>query len=225
MVSRRTQDIDERPNIVIIIADDLTWRDVGAYGNSDVHTPNIDRLAEEGLLFTRAFTAAPMCSPSRMNLYTGLYPVRSGAYPNHSYVKGGVKSIFHYLRELGYRVGLTGKEHVAPRKAFPYEYLGDMDFGRVRDFVQRNREQPFFLVVASHQPHVPWNKGNPGKYDPKKLKLPPYFVDTPATRRKLAEYYAEIEYLDGEVGRTMQILKGAGEADSTLVLFTTEQGA
>jgi len=87
-----------RPNILIVLADDMTWHDAGCYGNDQVRTPNMDRLAEEGMRFTRAFTATAMCSPTRQQLYTGLFPVRNGAYPNHSKVKPGVKSIVHYLR-------------------------------------------------------------------------------------------------------------------------------
>ena len=72
------------PDIVIVLADDQTWSDSGCYGNKQVKTPNIDRLAAEGMRFTRAFTATAMCAPTRQQLYTGLFPVRNGAYPNHT---------------------------------------------------------------------------------------------------------------------------------------------
>lgn len=219
-----------RPNIVIIIGDDLTWRDIGAYGSREVHTPNLDRLAGEGLRFTHAFQAAPMCSPTRSNLYTGLYPVRNGAYPNHAFVREGVRSIFHYLGDLGYRVALTGKQHVAPRSAFPYEYLGNdggegPNFERTEAFLRQAREQPFLLVVASNQPHSPWNRGKRDQYDPTRITLPPPFVDTPDTRAMLARYYAEITYLDDEVGRVLRMLDENDLAENTLVLFTSEHGS
>ncbi len=73
-----TQAVAEKPNLVFIIADDCTFRDVGCYGGQ-ARTPNIDRLAGQGMRFTRCFQAAPMCSPTRHNIYTGLYPVKSGA--------------------------------------------------------------------------------------------------------------------------------------------------
>ena len=111
------------PNIVFINADDLTHTDLSVYGGQ-AHTPNFDRLAKEGMRFTQCFQAAPMCSPTRHNLYTGLYPVKSGAYPNHTFAKDGTKSIVHYLQPLGYRVALSGKTHVAPRTVFPFEYSG-----------------------------------------------------------------------------------------------------
>lgn len=104
---------EEKPNIVFIIADDCTFRDLGCYGGQ-AHTPNIDKLAGEGMRFTRCFQSAPMCSPTRHSISTGLYPVKSGAYPNHTHVGEDTKSIVHYMKELGYRVAQSGKTHVGP---------------------------------------------------------------------------------------------------------------
>ncbi|MEX1049895.1 MAG: sulfatase-like hydrolase/transferase [Akkermansiaceae bacterium] len=112
---------DSKPNLALIMADDCTFLDIGCYGGQ-AYTPNIDKLAGQGIRMTRCFQAAPMCSPTRHNIYTGLYPVKSGAYPNHTFVKDGVKSVVHYLEPLGYRVALSGKAHVGPKKAFPFEY-------------------------------------------------------------------------------------------------------
>ncbi|MCD6392776.1 MAG: sulfatase-like hydrolase/transferase, partial [Planctomycetes bacterium] len=98
----------KKPNFMFIIADDCTFRDIGCYGGQ-AHTPNIDKFAAEAMRFTDCFQAAPMCSPTRHNIYTGIYPVKSGAYPNHTHVNPGVKSIVHYLKPLGYRVALNGK--------------------------------------------------------------------------------------------------------------------
>jgi uncharacterized sulfatase len=72
-----------KPNLVFVIADDLTHRDIGCYGGQAL-TPNIDKLATEGMKFERCFQTAPMCSPTRHTIYTGLYPVKSGAWPNHT---------------------------------------------------------------------------------------------------------------------------------------------
>ena len=89
----------------MIIADDCTFRDIGCYGGQ-AHTPHIDRLATQGMRLTRCFQAAPMCSPTRPNIYTGLYPVNSGAYPNHAFAKPGTRSVVQYLKPHGYRVAL-----------------------------------------------------------------------------------------------------------------------
>jgi len=217
----------ERPNILMILADDQTWSDLGCYGNTDVKTPNLDRLAREGMLFKNAFTATAMCSPSRQQLLTGLFPVRNGAYPNHSQVKPGTKSIVHYLKELGYRVGLAGKKHIGPQKSFPFENVGGnrLNFRAIDNFVGRDKHQPYCLVVASHSPHLPWTAGNSAAYDPKKLTIHPYMVGTRETRRALAKYYAEVTDFDREVGRCLEIVKRSGSEENTLVITTSEQGA
>ncbi|MDE0821708.1 MAG: sulfatase-like hydrolase/transferase [Opitutales bacterium] len=108
----------------MFLADDMTYSDLGCYGNPDVNTPNLDRLAHQGLRFTRCYNSAPICSPLRQSLYSGLYPVRNGAHPNHSRVYDGIKSLPHCLRPLGYRVAIVGKRHEAPASAFPFEMLG-----------------------------------------------------------------------------------------------------
>ena len=187
-----------KPNILLILADDQTARDNGCYGHPDVKTPNIDRLAAEGMRFTRAFTATAMCAPTRQQLYTGLFPVRNGAYPNHSRVYDGTKSMVQHLKALGYRVGLCGKRHFGPAASFPFEMVAR---GKMARFVSRDKAQPFCLVVTSHSPHLPWTAGDAGAYDPAKLTLPAYLVDTPETRAALCKYYAEITDFDREVGQ------------------------
>jgi len=98
---------EKKPNVLIVVADDMLWRDCEPYGNPEVKTPNMARLAKEGMRFDRMFTATAMCAPTRQQLYTGMFPVRNGAYPNHSGVHAGVKSMVHHLKALGYRTILS----------------------------------------------------------------------------------------------------------------------
>ena len=229
-----------KPNIVVMIADDLSYHDLGCWGNPDVRTPNLDKLAAQGVRLTRNYTPASVCSPTRQALYTGLFPVKSGAYPNHAIVKPGVKSLPHYLKPLGYRVGLVGKRHYGPPESFPFEYPNPadnpkrnpgengeatLDYDAAEGFMGRNKAQPYCLVVAAHEPHSPWNKGGASVYEPDKLKLPPYVVDTPPTRRALARYYGEVTYLDDQVGRVMEAIERSGQGDNTLFVFLSEQGS
>lgn len=226
---------NEPPNILFLLADDLTYHDVGAYGNTQVETPNIDRLAKQGTRFERAFNSSPMCAPTRMSLYTGIHPVRNGAYPNHSRVYPHIQSLPHYLDEFGYRTALIGKRHEAPAENFPFEFLGgrhhddgdnvDLELEKVRAFLEDNTSRPWCLVVSSNQPHVPWNRGMPHLYSPDALELPPYLVDTEETRESLARYYAEITYMDLQAGRVLQHLSETGQAENTLVLFLSEHGS
>ncbi len=208
------------PNIVIVIADDQTWSDAGCYGNSDVNTPHIDRLAKEGLKFNFAFTATAMCSPTRQQLYTGLFPVRSGAYPNHSQVRKGTRSFVHYFKEAGYRVGLCGKRHIGPADSFPFTTVAK---DKLATFVAESK--PFLLVYASNSPHRPWTAGDASQYDPQSFTLPPYMYDNQQTRTVLAEYYAEITDFDRELATVDQAISLANKKDDTIFIYTSEQGA
>ena len=217
------------PNFVFIIADDCTFRDIGCYGGQ-AKTPNIDRLANEGMRFTRCFQAAPMCSPTRHNLYTGIYPVKSGAYPNHTFVKDGIKSVVHYLKPKGYRVALSGKTHINPRTSFPFEYStkgNNPDLDKIDQLFEDSVKEktPFCLFACSNEPHSPWDKGNQSDYDPQKIKLPPYFVDTPETREAYCKYLAEIGYYDWQVGQILKKLDKHGLKEDTLVVVVSEQGS
>ncbi len=225
----------KKPNFLIIMADDCTHNDLSVYGGQNAKTPNIDRLASEGLVFNRAYLASAMCQPCRAELYTGQYPMRNGCAWNHSASRPDTRSIPHYLKPLGYRVGLAGKVHVKPDKAFPFEKVGGFDGNCVRNPTRPHDTQhirrfmsgndPFCLAIALVEPHVPWVMGDESKYDPKKVKLPPNIADTPRTREDFARYLAEITYMDGQVGEILETLEQSGKADDTIVLFTSEQGS
>jgi N-sulfoglucosamine sulfohydrolase len=217
----------DKPNFLLIVADDLNGRDLGFTGNKDIHTPNLDKLRNEGMWLRNMFNPATTCSPTRHALYTGLGCVRSGAYPNHTRVTDGTKSMFTYFKALGYRVGLQAKTHVGPNSSFPYEYISanQDDFAVFAKFVNRDKTQPWLAVFASHDPHGPWDRGPKNLYDPSKLAIPPYLHDNDVTRKLLAAYYAEITSLDSQVGALMKILDDNKQADKTLVIFVSEQGS
>jgi N-sulfoglucosamine sulfohydrolase len=224
-----------KPNILLIMGDDLTFRDIKPYGNDQVKTPNIARLAREGKCLDNMFTSTAMCSPTRQQLLTGMYPVRNGAYPNHSRVYPGIKSVAHHMQTLGYNAALIGKRHFAPESAFPFQYLGgrdhddgegqDIDLKLAENFIMNSKDKPYFLMVTSNQPHTPWNRGNRKAYASENLKLPPYFVDTEETRKQISQYYAEITYLDSLVGVCLDMVEKSGGKNNTIVIFTSEQGS
>jgi uncharacterized sulfatase len=221
---------ETRPNIVLIIADDCRYQDLGCYGSADAVTPNIDRLAGEGLKFSRFFQATAMSSPTRHCLLTGIYPVRSGAYPNHTFIREGVKTLPHYLKDAGYRVAMQGKRHIAPEEQFPFEYLSgsaaNVNIDRIEPFIAgvAASKEPFFLYVASHDPHSPWTRGDRSLFDAKKLTLPPYLVDTEETRESYVNYLAEINQLDADVGLVDALIRKYGLEKNTVFIFTSEQG-
>ena len=220
----------EKTNFIFILADDCTNWDIGCYGSLDSKTPNIDKLAADGMKFTRCYQAAPMCSPTRHNIYTGLYPVKTGAYPNHTMVNEGVQSVVQYLKPLGYRVALSGKTHISPKSVFDFEYLGNgknPDFDLVDEFIKdaKRNSQPFALYLTSNEPHTPYDKGNVNMFNQESITLPPHYIDTKKTRETFCQYLAEINYLDGQVGEAMALLEKHGITENTLLIFASEQGS
>ncbi len=231
-----------RPNIVLYLADDLGVDFLGCYGNKAIRTPNVDRLATEGMKFQRVFAASPTCAPSRAALYTGLYPSRNGLMGNHTDSKLGVKSMAHHLGALGYRVVLANKSHVKPQSVYPFEILNatlpanpkfprryraeGLDAQAVDAFLARHAkekpEQPLCLILADNNPHVIWEKNK--TYDPTRLPVPPIMVDTPKTRTALANYYQDITTMDQRVGQVLSSIKKHGFEPNTLFIFTSDQG-
>ena len=227
----------DRPNVLIIMADDCTFGDLPAYGGQNAKTPNLDRLASQSLTFNRAYLAEAMCQPCRAELMTGQYPLRNGCAWNHSASRPSATSMPQHLGSLGYRVGIAGKVHVKPEANFPFEKVDGFDPNCVRwptrphslegtaKFINRNHDEPFALVIALVEPHVPWVMGDASQYPPDQIKLPPNIADTPRTREDFGKYLAEITYMDGQVGEILETLEKTGQADNTLVLFTSEQGS
>lgn len=223
---------EKRPDLILFLADDCSYTDIGCYGSPDAVTPNIDRFAEQGMKFMNCYQAAPMSSPTRHNLFTGLWPVRTGAYPNHTTADEGTLSIVQQLRPLGYKVALAGKSHIGPDSVFPFDrYIplvhgGEVDFAAVETFLNdcRTEEAPCCLLVTSHQPHTPWTKGDRSLYEPSRLSLPPMWVDTPETREAYASYLAEVSFMDGEFGALLQLLDKTGRQEEAVVVYLSEQG-
>lgn len=227
---------EERPNFLIILADDCTYNDLPLYGGKNAMTPRIDLLAKEGMVFNRAYLSSSMCQPSRAELYSGLYPMSNGCAWNHSGCRPEVTGMPQALKGLGYRAGLAGKVHIRPAEVFPFEKIGgfdhncvrnptlDHDLRPIREFMEEG-DRPFCLVVALTEPHVPWVMGDSSRYPPGKLKLPPNLADTERTRQDFGSYLAEITYMDGQVGEILDTLDQAGKKNDTLVMFTSEQGS
>jgi len=233
--AQQNNKVTGKPNIILIMGDDLTYSDIEPYGSTQVKTPHLTALAKEGMCFDNMFTSSPACAPTRQQLLTGVYPVRNGAHPNHSMVYTGTRSVAHHLQEMGYNTALIGKKHYAPESSYPFQFLGgkngdngegkDINLEKAEAFVSASKNKPFFLMVTTNQPHSPLTRGNPSAYPPNKIKLNPGFVDTDVTRNNLSKYYAEITYLDSLVGVVIDMVKRSGKMDNTIIIFTSEQGS
>jgi len=212
-----------KPNIILLISDDHGWLDSGAYGDPYVKTPNIDRVAEEGMRFTQAFAASPLCSPSRCVIQTGLMPHRNGGHKFGTPIRTDLKTMPEYLKKSGYYTTHFGKFHHPPRHRFPYDLVKRSE-QQAADYIESfDGAKPLFLVVCTHPPHTPWIKNT--KYDPAKIPLPPNFIDTAETRADRANYYSDVTLMDSILGDVLDAVAKKGMKDNTLLVYTSDQGA
>jgi len=225
----------EKPNFVIVLGDDVSWSsfgcvDAGLY----THTPNIDKLATQGMRFTNLSVSGAMCAPARQELYTGLLPPTSGIYGNGNKLKGTFENLSTYLEKLGYNTGLTGKTHFTTESPFPgipgFSHNANdkeptWELSGVKDFIKKSQTEnkPFCVVLGSVNAHHPWTVGKFEKYLDK-VVIPPHMVDGPVTRECLAKHVAEVEDLDKQVGDTMKLIDEMKVSDNTVFVFLSEQG-
>ncbi len=227
----------QKPNILVIIADDMGRCELGCYGGQNLATPNVDRVASEGMRMTNNFASMAISVPIRASMYTGLYPAHHGSFLNHKATYPRVKSVTHYLSDLGYRVGRAGKDHpVNQPKVYGFEkipgFVVECTVSHpkkstpegILEFMKRDDSQPFCLFVCSINSHMPWDAGDPSEFNPSDVKLPPNCVDNAKTREDFCKYLAEIRLFDDEVGMVMSALKEAGADENTLVIVLSEQG-
>jgi len=239
-----------RPNLVLIIADDMNWDDCGAYGHPAIRTPNIDRLASDGLLFRHAYLTTNSCSPSRASIITGKYPHNTGAEQLHWPLPGDNLTVAAELKAAGYYTAAVGKWHLGdqvrdhfdriyeastegfvlpsgkdgePAKMIAAQPSGCEDWERAID--ERPRDQPFFFWLASIDPHREYTDG---ALDPPHthadVVVPPHLPDTPEVREDLRLYYDEIGRLDMYIGKVLDQLIAQGVADDTMILFISDNG-
>ncbi len=232
--SKKQPAADTRPNIVVVIADDLLTTELSCYGGQNISTPNIDRLAAEGVQFSNNFASVAMSVPIRASMYTGLYPVRHGSYRNHKGSYPETRTVNEYMPELGYRVGRTGKDHPGPKTVYKFDEIPGFTVGctnrkapfstdGIKEWIRKD-DKPFLLYVCSIHPHAPWTWGDPSEFDPDKFVMPENCVDSPEMRQILAKYLAEVRALDNEVGAVREALEETGELDNTIFIFLGEQG-
>lgn len=252
-----------RPNIVLIMADDLGGRDLPLYGNTFNEAPNIDKLATQGMVFRNAY-AAPVCSATRASIQSGQYPARVGIFdfipghwrpyeevtvPHHKvqYLPDDILTVGDAMQSAGYKTGYFGKWHLGNKpgllpnsrgydKAYTYrgggfynpkflpeykatenkrlsEILTDMGV----NFIEENKEEPFFLFISHYDVHVQLDadKDLVDKYL-KKEKDPDYSCN--------AVYAAMIEHVDNSVGTIMKFIDKMGLADNTIFIFYSDNG-
>lgn len=214
----------ERPNLLVLIADDVDQNSYGCYGNRAIRTPNIDALARRGVLCRRAFLTTPQCSPTRISILSGLYAHATGAEDLHMPLPEGVDLLPTPLRAAGYFTGHMMKTHYGPNgdKQFDWYDKGLEKFGR---FLDEAGDRPFFMWVGFRDAHRPYSEGafDP-PHDPDRVVVPPYLADTPETRADLALYYDEVARMDSVIGRFVAELGRRGMRENTLIVFLGDNG-
>ncbi|WP_193105116.1 sulfatase [Brachybacterium sp. FME24] len=221
-----------RPNVIYVNSHD-TGRYVRPYGYP-VATPGLQQFAEEGVVFRRAFSASPTCSPSRAALLTGRYPHEVGmlglSHRGFS-LTDHHQHLSHVLRTAGYRTALAGLQHVAQDPTelgydeilpVPSHSAGDVA-PAAADFLASAPEQPFYLEVGFFETHRPYPTPEPAD-DPRYLQPPTPVPDSPETREDMAGYSSSVRRFDDGVGQVLDAVERAGIADDTLVICTTDHG-
>lgn len=220
-----------KPNILYIHSHD-TGRYIQPYGHA-VPTPNLQRLAEEGVMFRQAFTSSPTCSPSRACLLTGEYPHSNGmlGLAHRGFALNDYsKHLLHTLRPHGYRSALSGIQHIAhgqtPWKTIGYDvHLGEAAEAEINaaEFLRGKPADPFFLSVGLFETHREFPEATPAQ-DMRYCLPPAPLPDTPETRLDMARFKRSAEIFDAKVGIVLQALEDSGLAENTLVICTTDHG-
>jgi len=219
-----------RPNILWLIAEDLS-PDLGCYGNRAVQTPNLDRLAREGMRFTNAFVTGPVCSASRSAIATGMYQTTIGAHNHRSHrddgyrLPQGVEPFTRYLQRAGYHTSNVIKAAPGVRGT------GKTDFNFVtedifdgKDWAERRKGQPFYAQVNFSETHRPFRRCPERPVDPARVEVPPCYPDHPWVRKDWAMYLETLQNLDAKVGRVLARLEQEGLAEDTIVFFFGDHG-
>jgi arylsulfatase A-like enzyme len=246
LAAGRAAAMADAPNVVLMIADNLGWKDLGCYGDTNVSSPNIDAMAEEGARFTNAFVTAPSCSPSRASIISGQAPHSVNVmglthlYPRYQ-MPARVPTLPRLLRDAGYRTAIHGKWHVAPYKrpgAYGYQRHLSMfsikSSDRARRFISANKSRRFYLELNFMQTHRPSMPGADRGYrmhpdfpvDPDSIRVPDYYniPDWPEIREDLAAYYSRAAWMDRIIGEILGHLDSEGISGNTLVVFVSDNG-
>jgi len=225
-----------KPNILIFIPHDLGDH-LGSYGYTSVKSPNLDRLASQGVRFTKYFTTAPECTSSRSSMMTGLYTHQNGLmglvnfgwelYPH-------VNHLAKIMKLNGYITHLFGFQHETHRKP---ENLGYMETHSLNNigvdavcaelitFLKSHTmssDTPWFAYTGFKDVHSPWRENT--DFDPASIEVPKYLPDTPEVKKSLSMFYGDIKSMDIQIGKVLEVLEDTGLAENTIVIFTTDHG-
>lgn len=220
--------VPQKTNILILMSDNQSWNHLGCYGDPVVKTPNIDKIAVQGIRFTNAYCSAPSCAPARASMLTGqdIWRLEEGAnlwgsLPNKFVVYTDM------LEKEGYHVGFEGKGwgpgnyEAGGRKRNPAgdKYSSFLDF-----YNKKEKQQPFCYWFSSQDPHRPYTNGETTGINLQQIEVPPYLPDNMEVRKDIGDYYAEIQDFDNQVGEFVKLLNERDEIENTLIIVCSDNG-
>lgn len=239
-----TKESATRPNVLWIFVEDIS-PDIGAYGNPLVKTPILDSMASHGIMFTNVIAPAPVCSPSRSSIITGIMSTTTGTHNHHSSrteatainLPKGVKTIPELFKEAGYFTFNAGKDDYNfwynRKELYEGPYLQHPLYGKLgkKDFDWSNREdpdQPFFgqiqLYGSKHIFNSKFKEKVRTPIDTSLLEIPSYYADVPLVRKEWGEYLETMQVTDDEVGAILERLRTDGLLENTAVFFFADHG-
>jgi len=211
-----------KPNILWLVSED-NGRFLGCYGDPVAKTPTLDKLAKDGVLYERCF-AMPVCAPSRFTLISGMFPVTCGP-AHHMRAQGKIPSWLKgfpaYLREAGYYTSNNAKTDynspISVKEAWN-------ECSKKAHYKDRGTGQLFFSVFNHEVTHESclFPEKESEKFDPAKMRIPPYQPDTPEIRADWARYYTRIAKMDGQIAEKLKELADAGLAEDTIVFYYSD---
>lgn len=241
-----TKETEEtKPNILFIIADDISRTSMGAYGNTYIKTPAFDRIAEQGILFTNAFVTNPKSAPARAGILTGRYSWQLEESANHWPIMSD-KWVFYpdLIEASGYFMGFTGKgwgpgifpgehnpagwEYNDIKLTPPYKSISSKDYSANFEFFlnQNSDNKPFVFWLGTHEAHRAFEKDVHKKknINPDNIPVQDFFPDNEITRGDIADYGVEVEYHDDVIGKALKILEEKNLLENTLIIATSDHG-
>ncbi len=246
----------ERLSVLLLLTDDQSAH-LSCLGTSGIQTPHVDALAQQGVLFHRAYATCASCSPARSAILTGMMPHVNGHWRNtHAPAIPGldedygrksrfagiesvgvhedVPTLVEVLNDAGYVTGITEKFHLSPPWKYPFAHRlatkpqPQTHYLAAQTFLEDCGDQPFFLMANIGNTHRPFARHIRGiavpRVDPNAIAVPANLPDTPLLRRDLAQYLTAVQCADACVGKILQALQEAGRIESTLIIFTSDQG-
>lgn len=222
-----------KPNFIFYLSDDQDKLDYGCYGNPNVHTPEVDELATEGLKFNNAFVGQAICAPSRSQLYTGLYPLKNGTFVNHVQSKDNLISVAQLLGDAGYEVVLAGKSHVSPSSVYAWDFEWEdepyagfemhdaIPISQIDNYM-RSATKPFCIFIASHYPHGPYPAEPETPVED--VMVHPYFGKLGRTAESLRGLYDNIRKDNEMLGWVVDLVDDIPSLSNTIFVYSSDHG-